>query len=199
MYWTGHAAPGPVRRERVLPLGKGMDTRGPWSRAVGYLAPCRVCPGKSQFSAGGKARAAGPEWMIWGDQEESGFPRRRMAALPANSETCLGLQTRSCPCGAITWGGAGWGPDSVVRGAASEAGCPKLIPVLSLTRLVSFLCLRFFACKGVGCHEQSPGCCEDGRSLFGTTSLRVSAGTSNTMSPVLLLLSAHPLPTSAPA
>lgn len=47
--------------------------------------------------------------MIRGDQEESGFPGRRMAALPADSETCLGLQTRSCPCGAITWVWRGWG------------------------------------------------------------------------------------------
>ena len=34
--------------------------------------------------------------------------------------------------------------------------------------------------------------------MFGSASLRVLAGTSNTMSPVLLLLSAHPLATSAP-
>lgn len=72
-----------------------------------------------------------------------------MAALPADSETYFCLQTQSRTCWAVTWGGVGatCAPHPVVRGAASEARRPGLIPVLSPTCSVTFLCLHFFACR----------------------------------------------------
>ena len=66
-----------------------------------------------------------------GTRGKAGFPGRRIAALPADSETCSGLQTQPCTCRAVTWDGVGAtrAPHPVVRGAASEAGQPGLIPV----------------------------------------------------------------------
>ena len=117
-----------------------------------------------------------------GTRGKAGFPGRRIAALPADSETCSGLQTQPCTCRAVTWDGVGAtrAPHPVVRGAASEAGQPGLIPV---THLLGDLPVSLLLCLSVGCHEQSLRCCEDGRSLFGSASLAVFASISNTVFP----------------
>ena len=179
----GHPSPGPVKRAESLATGKG-------SRNSGALGQGSWRPEESVLERHSFQLVEGPGLQalserFGGHQEESSFPGRRMAALPADSETCSGLQTQPCPCWALPGGGGGGGPPVphilLLGEQPLKPGSPDRSQ--SVTHWLSGLPVSLLLCLLVGCHEQSPGCGEDGRSLFGSASLAVFAGISNTAFP----------------